>query len=254
MLYLGAGGTFTELPAGGASITVKLADALQVGVGDVVEVWLPGDNDPVELPVTAVLDVTIGQNLYMLRTDWEALRKGEFLPTALLLDNPSAMCRHELTEMDEVTSLHDPQEQYRQAMTLMDSTKAVFSLMYGAALGLAFVISYNMGLMNFSERVRDYATLKVLGYHQKEIRGLMMRENDLLTIGGAALGIVPGFLLTKAVLSTVASETMVWAAHIAPLSVVLATVITCAFSIFIELLLTRKVRSIDMVEALKSVE
>lgn len=95
-------------------------------------------------------------------------------------------------------------------MTLMDSTTAVFNLMYFAALGLAFVICYNMGLMNFTERTRDYATLKVLGYHQREIRRLMMRETWAVSLLGTALGVYPGILLTQAVLSAINSENMVY--------------------------------------------
>ena len=81
-----------------------------------------------------------------------------------------------------------------------------------------------------------------------------MRENDIVTVIGALLGVVPGILLTGVVLSTVNLETMVWTARVAPKSMVLATLITCAFSVFLEFIITRKVPGIDMVEALKSVE
>ena len=126
--------------------------------------------------------------------------------------------------------------------------------MYAAALGLAFVICYNMGLINFTERTRDYATLKVLGYHQREIRGLMMWENNLVTLLGAGLGVWPGMLLTQVVLGVIRSENNVFYACVTPVTVLLATGITCLFSVFIEWLITRKVRGINMVEALKSVE
>lgn len=61
------------------------------------------------------------------------------------------------------------------------------------AFGLAFVIFYNTGLINFMERTRDYATLKVLGYHQKEIRGLMIKESNLIALCGVLLGIARYF-------------------------------------------------------------
>ena len=111
-----------------------------------------------------------------------------------------------------------------------------------------------MGLINFTERTRDYATLKVLGYHQKEIRRLMMRENNLITLAGAALGLYPGLWLTQAVLRSLRSESNTFTAFITPKTFLLATLITCLFSILIERLITRKVPSINMVEALKSVE
>ena len=139
-------------------------------------------------------------------------------------------------------------------MTMMESTSTAFSILSGVALGLAFVICYNMGLMNFTERTRDYATLKVLGYHQKEIRRLMLRENDLTAILGVALGIVPGILLTTVILKSVETDTMAFSAVVPLVSILEASVITFVFTWLIQWFLTRKVRSIDMVEALKSVE
>jgi len=111
-----------------------------------------------------------------------------------------------------------------------------------------------MGLMNFTERVRDYATLKVLGYHQKEIKSLMMRENDLTALVAVVLGIWPGILLVDIILGMVHHDSMIFVSDITWPSIVGACLITFVFSRFIEWLLTRKVPSIDMVEALKSVE
>ena len=144
-----------------------------------------------------VVDTTMNQGIFLPRKSWEQLRRGAFRPTALLLKNPSALCRWELSQADEVTALKDPVHQYAQTMTLMDSTTAVFNLMYFAALGLAFVICYNMGLMNFTERTRDYATLKVLGYHQREIRRLMMRETWAVSLLGTALASIPASCLRR---------------------------------------------------------
>ena len=108
--------------------------------------------------------------------------------------------------------------------------------------------------MNFTERTRDYATLKVLGYHQKEIRRLMLRENDITALLGVAFGIPPGVLLVDVILKSCEFESMVFAANITWQSIALASAITFVFTWLIEWVLTRKVRSIDMVEALKSVE
>lgn len=68
------------------------------------------------------------------------------------------------------------------------------------ALLMAFVICYNMGLINFAERTREYATLKVLGYHQKEIRRLILRENTLITLAAIAISIAPGIGFTGVIL------------------------------------------------------
>lgn len=254
LLRLGKGNTVTPLPAAGVAISRKLAEVTGLAAGDPVQLWLPGDDTGISFTVAQVLEVNVGQSVYMSAAVWEALHKGAFQPTGLLLKAPTALTRHQLSQADEVTALKDPHEQYRRALSILDSTTAVFSLMYGAALGLAFVICYNMGLISFTEHTRDYATLKVLGYHQKEIRGLMMWENNLITLIGAALGIGPGVLLTQAVLATVQTENYRFMADIPFTSILFATVITCLFSVFIEWMLTRKVRTINMVEALKSVE
>ena len=108
--------------------------------------------------------------------------------------------------------------------------------------------------MNFTERVRDYATLKVLGYHQREIRSLMLRESSLTALIGVAAGIPPGIALVGIILRTCEFETMVFESHVSLRSVLLASVITFAYTLLIERFLARKVRGIDMVEALKSVE
>lgn len=254
MLRYGAEHTVVPLTQDGLAISRKLMEVMGLSLGDQVELWFPGEDDSETLTLTQVVDTTMNQGVFLPRESWEKLRRGSFRPTALLLLQPTELCRWRLSQAEEVTAFKDPVEQYAQTMTLMDSMTGVFNLMYFAALGLAFVICYNMGLMNFTERVRDYATLKVLGYRQGEICRLMMRETWLIALLGMALGIYPGLLLTQAVMGTVQSETMVYTAHVAPMSIILSGLITLAFSLCIEWLLTRKVRGIHMVEALKSVE
>lgn len=108
--------------------------------------------------------------------------------------------------MDEVDSLDYPAKLIDDMMQMLDSLSAVFTMLTCIALALAFVICYNMGLMNFVERTREYATLKVLGYHQKEIRRLIMRENSIISLFGVALGIWPGIALTDIIMHTCEPE------------------------------------------------
>ena len=254
LVLLGDKQTLLPLPEDGCIISAKLAQVLDVSPGDRLTVWLPGDTDPVEITVGRLCETNFNQSVYISRGLWESFHKGEFRPTALLIDKPSDLCRHQLDEMDEVSAIKRPADQYEQTMTMMESTSTAFSILSGVALGLAFVICYNMGLMNFTERTRDYATLKVLGYHQREIRRLMLRENDLTAILGVALGIVPGILLTAVILKSVETDSMAFSAIVSLSSILSASAITFVFTWLIQWFLTRKVRSIDMVEALKSVE
>ena len=254
LLYLGEGRTYTPVCAQGVAVTQKMCQTLGIGVGDEVEIWLPGDDAPVRTQVAQVVYVNVGQGAYMTRTQWETLGKGAFTPAALLLQAPSAGCEAKLGQMDEVEAIKDPDEQHEQNLSILKSLTAIFNLMSGAALGLAFVICYNMGILNFMEREREYATLKVLGYHQREIKRLMVRENNWITALGVLLGVGPGIWLTDVVMRSVESEQMVYGVHVELQSILIASVVTFAFSRFVQWLLTRNVRRIDMVTSLKSVE
>ncbi len=253
-LHLGTDGTLLTMPKEGVIVSAKQCQVMGISVGDTVDLILAGDEDTLHLEVIGTADTNIGQGVFMGKTAWEKLRKGSFTVTSLLLTNPTEDCIYRLNEMDEVTALKYPTEQFKQTMTIMDSTSVAFSILSGAALGLAFVICYNMGLMNFTERTRDYATLKVLGYHQKEIRRLMLHENDITALLGVILGIPPGIILVDVILKSCEYDSMVFASNITIQSIALASLITFVFTWLIEWFLTRKVRSIDMVEALKSVE
>ena len=251
---LSAKQTVLPLPAEGALISRKLAKVTGVMPGDTAEVCLVGETDPLKIQIQGYAETNSGQGLFMGEGAWDRLRKGGFDINALLLRGADEACLHRIAEMDEVKEIKDIEDQFLDGMTLLDATSAAFSILSGVALGLAFVICYNMGLMNFTERVRDYATLKVLGYHQKEIRSLMLRESDLTALLGVLLGIAPGVALVDVLLRICEFESMVFVSHVSVKSVLLASVITFVFTVFTEWLLTRKVRGIDMVEALKSVE
>ncbi|MEG2315344.1 MAG: ABC transporter permease, partial [Clostridia bacterium] len=230
------------------------AQVLNLTVGDRLELWLPGDDEPIQTTVADIAYVTIGQGVLMSRSVWDGFKKGSFTPTALLALNPTQRGMQRLNDLDELEELHYPTVQYEEMLQVLSSMTGVFSLMSGAALGLAFVVLYNMGILNFMERSREYATLKVLGYHQREIRRLMTNENALVTGLGVLLGILPGRWLIGVVLNSAESDSMVFVPTVKVVSVLIACVLTFVFGWMITRLLTRKVKKIDMVEALKSVE
>ena len=238
----------------GAVLTEKLAATLGVTIGDTISCRLPGDDEPVILTVRQLAVNNLNQGMYLSRSAWESLRKGTFTPTTIYLQSPTDSTMEKLRTMDEVIDIDLMSDQRAEAFLYLNSVSTVFSILTFIALALAFVICYNMGLINFTERTREYATLKVLGYHQKEIRRLILSENLLITVLAIAVSIAPGIGFTNMILSLVESESMRYAVMVTPKSIIMSSAVTFCFSIFIQLLLTRKVRSIDMVEALKSVE
>lgn len=254
MQHLGENETFVKIQPGTAAVTYKLTKTLKLSIGDTIRLYLPGDDEPLSLVIGQIVQNNVSQGIYLDQTTWESFRKSDFTPTALQLKNPSADCLALLADMDEVDKIEYPAEQVDEMKRMLDTLSSVFSLLTGIALALAFVVCYNMGLMNFVERTREYATLKVLGYHQKEIRRLILRENNIITLIGVLMGILPGIMLIDAILHSCEPESGYYPGAPALSSIILACVITFCFSQLIQRLLVRKVRKIDMVEALKSVE
>lgn len=254
LLHLGENSAYVSLQAGGLAITEKLCGTLRTGLGETMEIRLPGEKRTVRLPITQIVCNNVQQGVYMTRETWLGLRKGNFVPTAILLKNPTEACLRELEDMAEVDSLDRPVEQSRELTEMLELVGSIFIILMFLALALAFVVCHNMGLMNFAERVREYATLKVLGYHQSEIRRLIVGENNIISILAVLVSIYPGLLLTGIVLRVCQTESLRYPNCTAAVSVVGACLITYAFSLFIQLFLIRKVKDINMVEALKSVE
>ena len=253
-LYLGKDQTLIAMPEDGVCVSKKLCSLLGLSIGDNITVYIVGDDEPLSLTIKNYADTNLGQGIFIGKTMWENCRKGDFSVTSLLIRGPSESIIRELNDSDEISALKYPSDQCAQTLSIMDSTTLVFSILSGAALFLAFIICYNMGLLNFTERTRDYATLKVLGYHRHEIRKLMLREQGTISLIGVLLSIRAGMVLTDIILRMCEYDTMVWAACYNPQDIIKACIISMAFTLFVELFLTRKVDKIDMVEALKSVE
>ena len=253
LLHLGEGGTAVPL-TGGAILTHKLARTLGVSVGEEIACQLPGDDSAFAMTVTQIVENNLSQGMYLTRSAWEGLRKGGFVPTAIYMQEPTAQAFDMLEKMDEVEDIDRTSDLAEEALIFLHAVSTVFSILTVIALTLAFVICYNMGLINFAERTREYATLKVLGYRQREIRRLILMENVIITLAAIAISIVPGVAFTGAILALVESESMRYVSAVAPTSIAIGSLTTFGFSVCIQLLLARKVRAIVMVEALKSVE
>ena len=115
---------------------------------------------------------------------------------------------------------------------------------------LAFVVLYNLNNINITERQRELATLKVLGFFDIEVS----RENIILTIAGILFGSGFGILLHRFIIVTVEVDAVMFGRNIAPLSFLYCAVITCIFSAVVNIFMHKKLKKIDMVESLKSVE
>jgi ABC-type transport system, involved in lipoprotein release, permease component len=243
-------GNPVDLPEEGMVITRKLADILDVKEGDTLSVKVPGESSrPVKIRAVAVL--ATGQGIYMNNDYWEKLG-GNYEPTALLVKWNQAPDQAVLSSSKVIRVIEkDQQERDLKSNTRIVDIAAIMLITAGSSL--AFVVIYNMSILNFFERVRDLATLKVLGFYEREIRYLVLFENFLSTAAGILLGIPIGKMIVSIFVSGFGDDfdlngsLNIW-------NILLSAALTLLFMIGVNLVVSKKMRQIDMLEALKSVE
>ena len=119
---------------------------------------------------------------------------------------------------------------------------------------LAFVVTYNLTNINITERIREIATLKVLGFYDLEVDKYVFRENIILALIGTLFGLVLGRFLAAFVITTAEVDLVMFGRNIYPMSYVTAAAATMVFSVLVTIAMHRRLRNVDMIEALKSVE
>ena len=140
---------------------------------------------------------------------------------------------------------------FSSMLKIMDLVVIVLIVSAGA---LAFVVLYNLTNVNITERIREIATLKVLGFYDKEVSSYVFRENNILSVMGAVIGLGLGVALCQFIIQTAEIDELMFGRNIHPLSFLWAFVITVAFSLIVNLIMRRDLKKISMVESLKSVE
>ena len=137
---------------------------------------------------------------------------------------------------------------------MLRSLNLVIVVLIVSAGMLAFVVLYNLNNINITERQRELATLKVLGFYDGEVASYVYRENILLTIIGSVVGMVLGNLLHRYIILTVEVEEAMFGRQIHWQSYLYSFLFTVAFSLFVNWVMYFKLKKIDMVESLKSIE
>ena len=137
---------------------------------------------------------------------------------------------------------------------MMQSLNYVVALVLASAGALAFVVLFNLGNINISERVREIATIKVLGFHARETGAYVFRENVMLSLMGIVVGLPLGVLLHTFVMNQIQVDMVSFKYVIAPVSYVLTVLLVLLFTIITDIIMRRKIAHIDMAESLKSIE
>lgn len=237
-----------NLKPDGALITKKTADIYNLAVGDELKVRVAPDH-VVTFNVAAISKINIGQGVYVSQQAWES-QGLEFKPTALL-----SMDANIQLPAEKITRVVVTDGQSKDFMKSMNSTLSLSVMMIAAAAVLAFIVLYNLGILNFTERERDLATLLVLGFHPRELRSFVVFENIIFSMVGILIGIPAGFALHRMIFAKAGmGDELDFSAIILNQSVIISVVFTLVIALVVNMIMLTKVNKIHMVEALKSVE
>jgi len=244
-------GEVVSPPDSGVLITQRAANILKLKTGDTVTFRLSDNANALSAVVAGIVNTPSPQGIFISESAWAKLGES-FLPTSLLMRNTEA--DSQISGLEYIQEVSTLQKQNTSAANNVKTFYFIFILLKMAAILLDVVILYNLGILSFTERTREYATLKVLGFYQKEIRSLALRENLTTALAGWIIGIPAGFCFLKQYVGAVSSSSLDMTPKLTPQDFILATLITVGCSTMVNLFLSHKVKKIDMVGALKSVE
>ncbi len=255
----GATDELLELTDDGVIITEKYAKLLGVSVGDSIFVRLSeADAYPKEVKVTGITENYIFNYIYMTPTLYQSLYNisGDLNVLLLKLEDGAntSDVSSRLLQITGINSVTMNTDEIEQLNTVINSLYFIVVIMIIAAAILAFVVLYNLNNINISERRRELATLKLLGFFDNELNAYVYRENVVLTLLGTILGVFLGIGLHQFVMITVETDMYMFGRELEPLSIAIGAVLTIVFALATNLIMYFKLKKIDMIESLKSVE
>lgn len=247
-----------ELTDAGAAVSEKTASLLDLKVGD--ELTVKKDDRKYQVKIAAITENYAGHYVYMTPNVYKETF-GEDPDYADIVfavrdeyKDQTESIGQKIMESPAVLSISYTASTMDMVNRMLSTLGIVIIVLIVSAGMLAFVVLYNLNNINITERQRELATLKVLGFFDGEVSQYVLRENIILTIAGILFGAGFGILLHRYIIVTVEVDAVMFGRNIRPISFVYCAVITCIFSIIVNIFMHRKLKKIDMVESLKSVE
>ncbi len=242
---------------GGCIISRGLAQALRLSAGDTITLQT-GDMRRTELTVEAVFENYVYNYVYLTQTTWQdVFGEAPGYEAAWVnyqTDEDAQAASAALAGAKNVAAVTLSRDFRSRVATMMQSLRYIVLVVVLGAAALAFIVLYNLTNINITEREREIATIKVLGFYDGETNRYVFRENIILTVLGALLGLPMGTLLHAYVMGQIKIDLMCFDVRVAPLSYLISAALTLAFGLLVNLALRRKIRAIDMSQALKSIE
>ena len=228
------------------SLSQKMAESLDVGVGDTIKWHIVGSDDWVECKITNIHGEPLSQGIILSADKLEDLDLN-FTPTSIIT---SQSVDDDYDSIKSVSSIDDMVNAWDK---MTSSVMMMVSILIFFAVLLAIVVLYNLGILSFTEIEREIATLKVLGFKTGDLRKLLLTQNLVFTAIGFILGIPLGFYLMTLMMDA-AGESLYYIPSLTLGNIALSAVITFVVSIIVNLMFSGKIKNLNMVEALKDVE
>lgn len=256
-LHTKGGETIAYPAAGEAVITDKIAAQLGIEPGD--DLTLRDENmQTMTMKVVGINRnfiynyVYINSETYEQQTGQTPEYKTVYINAAEEADLHGLSAR--LMKLSTVASVSVNQDIMERISNMMESLDLIVVVIIVCAAGLAFIVLYNLTNINITERIREIATIKVLGFYKRETSNYVFRENLVLTFIGAFVGLPLGTWLHSFVMNQINLDMIAFDIHIVPLSYIYSVALTFVFAMVINLFMGRKLEKISMTESLKSVD
>ncbi len=248
-----------ELTDEGVIIGEKLSKVLQLKVGDSITIK-DGDFKNVEVKVAGVNEnyalhyVYITKSLYEQKFGEKPVLNGILLKMNEVSEQADNEIGSKLVDNKAVLQVNSNRTNQKTFSDMVGSLNSIIFVMIISAGTLAFVVLYNLTNININERIREIASIKVLGFYDLEVSEYVFRENIILTIINVIIGLLGGIVLNRFVLNTAETDVVMFGREIYWYSYVMAALLTVAFALLVNVVMHFKLKKVSMVESLKSVE
>ena len=240
---------YMDLKDDGIYITEKLSEKYNLNIGDTISWHIFGDNTWYTCKIVGLNRDPQNQNLNMTRKYYETLGLTYRADSLYTDENLS-----ETKSLDGVDIIQSKANLQEGMESMLDTMKTMITILIVVSAILGFVIIYNLGILSFTEKQYQFATLKVLGFKNQQIKKIFIKQNLWLSIIGIVLGLPLGFIMVDYIFKSALGENYDFSASIKPLSYLLAVGGSLIVAIFVNKVLSRKVKTIDMVTSLKGNE
>ena len=233
----------------GVFITHKLADTEGYKIGDKIKWHIYGEDKYYTSKIIGFNKDPQNQNISMSKKYLESLDI-KYKPDSIYTNKDLSKTK----DIKNVTNVQDLESLKDGTRNMLDAMNTMLGLMILIAIALGSIIIYNLGILSYTEKEYQFATLKVLGFNGKQIKNIFIRQNNWISIISIILGLPLGYYLSDLIFRTALDEQYDFASHIEYMTYIIAAVGTFITSYVISLLLTRKIKNIDMVTSLKGNE